>query len=355
MLRTLPVVVLACAGLLAQRQPPGTTVDGDLGADFDRIVTTSTPDFWGAVLVAVEGRIVLAKGYGFADRQKVPIGPQSLFDLGTTAQQLTTLVALRLVADKKLRLEDPVGKYVDDWPADKAEIKVGNLVRHTSGLPLEAIWDSDAANQSRFAERAIARTVLVDQPGQAEHYSGLNMTLLALVIEEVARQRFDRLLVERVMKPFGMSNAVLWNGRPDQKLLTLRRSAGNERGELPTLYDLNWAHRGAHGVLASVLDVHAMLSGLLAGKLLPAEQLDVLWRPFAGADVGVAELPAYGATFVLVHGQTGGYRARWLVHRARRSWVVVLTQDQGAIEALEGALLAQLAKLCSPEPASAAP
>ncbi|HEX5051252.1 MAG TPA: serine hydrolase domain-containing protein [Planctomycetota bacterium] len=346
MLRTLFVVIATGACLVAQRQAPGTIVEGEVGLDLNYAVTSKAPDFWGAVLVAVEGRILLAKGYGLADRQKVPIGPQSLFDLGGASQQVTLLAALRLVADKKLRLEESVGKYVEDWPADRADVTVASLVRHTSGLPPEAKWEGSAARLSRTALQTIGRTALLGRPGEVERYSGVNASLLALVMEEATHQHFDRLLTDRVTRPFGMGTAVLCNGRPDQKLVTYRRSPANERGEPATQFDLNWAHRGARGLLASVLDVHAMLSGLAGGRLLPAELLDQLWSPLAsGGAYAVLPVPLNGETYVNVRGQCGGYRAHWFVHRSSQSWAIVLTDDQGPVDELEGALLAQIGKL----------
>lgn len=319
-------------------------VNDPAGVRLDGVVQERAPLFWGAVLVAVQGEVVLAKGYGLADRLKVPIGPQSVFDLGGAAQQLTALAILSLLAEQKLQLGDPLQKYLPEWPADRAAITIEHLLRHTSGLPAEATWSGNAASNSKGALLAIGRTKLVDKPGAAVHYSALHGVLLAMVVEALAPPRFERALFDRVLKPFGMTTAGASNGRFDARLLTARRSMANERGEAPTALPYTWAQRGASGVLASPLDVHALLSGLCAGKLLERRHLDVLWRPLAGDTLQINRQTVGPDVLVRVAGQAGGYRTRWLIHEASRSWVVLCTDDLTITDALEGALLAEVAQ-----------
>ena len=253
---------------------------------------------------------------------------------------------MRLVADKKLRLDDAVSKFVTDWPVDKAGITLDDLVRHSSGLPGEVAWAKSGANTSRAALQAIAALPLVERPGRAVAYSAVNSNLLALVLEAASQQRFEKLLVDLICKPFGMTTAGPCNARADPKLVSFRRSPQNERGEPATTLEWNQAQRGARGVLASVLDVHALLSGLTAGKLIDDERLALLWRPSPPSPgYEVSALPGNGETLVRVAGQTGGYRARWIVHRSSKSWVVLLTEDYGSQDDLEAALVAELSQL----------
>lgn len=321
-----------------QRAAPPAIVEGELGQRLDRIVSEHVPPIWGAVLAAIDGRPVFARGFGAADRQKAPMAPQCVFDLGSASQQLTAFVALRLCAEGKLRLSDGVGRYLDDWPADKAGINVEHLLRHTSGLPAETSWEDGAAAASRSAVRAIARTRLLDVPGKTVHYSPLNAVLLALAIESVTQQRFDRVIVERACRPLGMATAGPCNTRFDARLMTNRRSTTDAVGTPATAWDLNWAHRGHVGVLGSVLDVHTHLAALTSGKLLDDERLALLWHPIAAPAYEVANVPVDGGTRVAVRGQTDGYRVRWIVDRARRRWVVVLTDGLGEPATLENAL-----------------
>ncbi|HEU4420822.1 MAG TPA: serine hydrolase, partial [Planctomycetota bacterium] len=195
---------------------------------------------------------------------------------------------------------------------------------------------------NRVALQAIAATPLAQRTGRVVAYSAVNSSLLALVLEESTKLRLEKLLSDGVTKPFGMSTAVLCTARPDARLVSARRTPQNERGEPATAFELNWAHRGARGVLASVLDVHALLRGLLSGSLLSEELLQLLWRPLPGAPAyEVSELPGNGEMLVRVAGETVGYRAVWIVHRRSKSWIVMLTEDWGSLQDLQQALVAE--------------
>jgi len=296
------------------------------------------------VLVADRGEVVFARGYGFADRRKNPNGPTCLFDLGGLSQQLTRLLALQLVDAGKLRLDDPVGKFCKDWPADKAAMRVGQLLEHRSGLPAEADWGGGRAAASRSAFAAIAATTLRSPPGQEVNYSALNNNLLALVCEEAGGMRFDKLLQERALRPFGMSRAGTVAGRFDNRLLTARRSAADETGEPATAFVWNWAHRGARGVLASVLDVHELLRRVTDGKTLDATALARWLAPVdGGGRCSVATLDRGSSRLWRFVGDAAGYRARWIVAPDTRTWIVISSDDITALDDLEAGLVALLA------------
>lgn len=343
-MRSLLLVVAAVTGLAgaacAQKAPAGTVVDGDVGLRLDEAVTRSAPTFWGAVLVAIDGKVVLAKGHGFADRSRIAAGPQTLFDLGGAAQQLTLLAALRLVAERRLQLDDPVGKHVAEWPAERSALTVRDLLEHRSGLPPDLSWPPGAAQSARSAAAYLARAPLAGRIGSEVRPAAANANLLALVLEAAGQQRFERMLLDRVCRPAGMAGAMPLGQRADAKLVAARRSPANERGEPADRAEWNWSHRGARGVLASVLDVHALLAALTGGTLLGDEGLLRLWQPLAGDDYGVEALPGNGETLVRVHGRCAGFRARWQVQRRTRSWVVLLSEDYGNLDAVETALAA---------------
>lgn len=354
----LVVSVVAASGCFAQKgSPPGTVAEGELADRFDRALQRSAPSFWGAVLVAVDGKVVFAKGYGLADRLKVPIGPQSLFDLGGASQQLTAIAALRLVAEQKLLLDASLGKVFAEWPAERAAMALRDLLRHSSGLPPTMAWSGSSAQNAKAAQAAFAKVALTGRIGATSAYSPANANLLALLIEVAAAQRFEKVLLERVCKPAGMPTATPLGQRADPKLVTARRLPTNERGDSADKAECNWSVRGASGVLASVYDVHALLGALVGDTLLSAEARTMVWQPLAGTDYAVTAVAGNGASFVRVAGQCAGYRARWTVDATSRSWVVLLTEDYGATDAVETSLVAEawqaVAQKAAPTPPAA--
>jgi CubicO group peptidase (beta-lactamase class C family) len=89
----------------------------------------------GTVLVSVDGRIILRKGYGVADRENhIPIRPQTRFDIGSLSKNFTAAAILRLEADGKLRVEDTISTSLPDVPEDKRSISIHQLLTHTAGV-----------------------------------------------------------------------------------------------------------------------------------------------------------------------------------------------------------------------------
>lgn len=337
--------LLLGAALAAQRREPALSV-GELGAGIDGAIALAAPDYWGAVLVARDGKPVFARGYGALDRGAVVKGKEvtalSLFDIGGAVQQLAQMLALRLCADRKLRLEDPLAKLLPNWPADKAAITVDQLLLHTSGMPTETTWPSGAHESAKGALAAMAGTPLAAMPGEKFAYSDLNATLLALVLEGRGGGAFDKLLAQKVLDPFGMATAVPCNGRCDGKLVTWRLGKGLGKGEPATGQNCNWQNRGVRAMLASVHDVHALFARLCEGKLFDARERDLLWRPIATGALRRERAALGGRTLLRVTGYAGGYCTMWTLDPDARDWVVVMTGDDAAAAKVTIAVVAVL-------------
>ena len=92
--------------------------------------------FMGSVLVARGSEVVLSKGYGSANLEwNIPNTPATKFRLGSITKQFTAASILLLEERGKLKLDDPIKKYVPDAPAAWDTITIFNLLTHTSGIP----------------------------------------------------------------------------------------------------------------------------------------------------------------------------------------------------------------------------
>ena len=92
--------------------------------------------FSGSVLVSKDGETVFGKGYGFANAEhQVPNTTQTKFRLGSITKQFTAMAILILQERGKLKVEDPVGKYIDDAPKAWEGVTIHHLLTHTAGVP----------------------------------------------------------------------------------------------------------------------------------------------------------------------------------------------------------------------------
>src|SRR5207245_1073544 len=88
-----------------------------------------------SLLVNKDDRVVLAKGYGLANvEHQVPVKPETVFQSGSVGKQFTATAVMMLVEEGKIGLDDKVTKYLTNAPPSWADIKVRNLLTHTSGL-----------------------------------------------------------------------------------------------------------------------------------------------------------------------------------------------------------------------------
>ena len=107
-------------------------------ARMDTVVRSyvSAQKFMDSVLVARGDDVLFNKGYGSANLEwNIPNSPQTKFRLGSLTKQFTAASILLLEERGKLKIEDPVKKYLPDAPAAWDAITIFHLLTHTSGIP----------------------------------------------------------------------------------------------------------------------------------------------------------------------------------------------------------------------------
>jgi len=134
------VVVIVAAGFVylyptltskpAPKAGPISAIDHFISSAAQRQV------FNGTVLIAQNGKILLDKGYGWADQGKrLPNQPSTRFRIGSVTKQFTATAILLLQEQGKLHVEDPICLYISGCPATWKTITIQHLLTHTSGIP----------------------------------------------------------------------------------------------------------------------------------------------------------------------------------------------------------------------------
>jgi len=105
----------------------------EIAARVDNFLTAA--DLKGGVLIAKDGKVILNKGYGWADEgRKIPNTNKTIFDIGSITKQFTGAAILKLEEQGKLKTTDSITKFFKDVPADKADITLHHLLTHSAGL-----------------------------------------------------------------------------------------------------------------------------------------------------------------------------------------------------------------------------
>ena len=129
-LKIVLIFVVICSALSISAQTIESTIDQYL------TIRSEMGGFSGAVLVAKEGKVIFRKSYGFADVEKrIPYTPETQHAIASVSKMFTSVAALKLRDQGKLKLEDSICKYLDDCPTAWQPVTTQHLMRHTSGIP----------------------------------------------------------------------------------------------------------------------------------------------------------------------------------------------------------------------------
>ncbi|HKY05007.1 MAG TPA: serine hydrolase domain-containing protein [Blastocatellia bacterium] len=175
--------------------------------------------FSGALLVAKEGKILLESAHGLADRQKkIAVRADTIFDIGSITKQFTAAAILLLESDGKLRVSDPVARYLQGVPEDKKAVTIHHLLTHTSGLAMGFGGDYKKVSREEIVRLAMT-SKLQSPPGQTHSYSNAGYSLLAVIVEIVSGKSYESFLGERIFRPANMtSSGYFFSGQSAQRL-----------------------------------------------------------------------------------------------------------------------------------------
>ncbi|TCJ13738.1 class A beta-lactamase-related serine hydrolase [Flaviaesturariibacter flavus] len=157
-----------------------------------------------AVGVVKDGQIVHLKGYGFASLEwKQPVTEHTNFQVASCSKLLSSTVVLRSLAEGRLRLSDPVARYLDSLPASWSGIQVQHLLNHSSGIPF---FNGDPYLDGMAVLRALRDSALQFSPGARQSYMSGDGIVLRLVLEKAWGRPYDQLLKDLVTIPAGMTD-----------------------------------------------------------------------------------------------------------------------------------------------------
>jgi N-acyl-D-amino-acid deacylase len=191
----------------------------------------------GAVGLVKDGRLVMAEGYGFADRERGRTAQaDSLFRIASLSKPITAVAALKLVEEGRLGLDDKAFRLLDDMkPPPGAffdprltDITVRDLLRHSGGFDRAASGDPmfkpmDIAGAMGVAPPASVETIIrymftqpLDfPPGTQYAYSNFGYCLLGRIIERVTGERYRDFVRTHILKPMGITD--MRPGRTERK------------------------------------------------------------------------------------------------------------------------------------------
>jgi D-alanyl-D-alanine carboxypeptidase len=235
--------------------------------------------FSGAVLVARHGKVLLQKAWGRANRETgAPVTPDTRFRIGSMNKMFTSVATLQLVEAGKIALDDPIGKYLADYPNKDvaSKVTVRHLLTHTGGTG--DIFGPEF-EKNRLTLRAHSDYLklygsrgLTHEPGKEFEYSNYGFVLLGALIEKVTGMSYYDYVDSKIFKPAGMTST----GSLTEAEKVPNRSIGYMKRDgawVPNTDTLPWRGTAAGGGYSTVSDLLRFAEALEAGKLISKKML----------------------------------------------------------------------------------
>jgi CubicO group peptidase (beta-lactamase class C family) len=298
----------------------------------------------GAVmLVARHGKLAYFEAFGMRDKTRnAPMTRDAIFRLGSMTKPITIAAAMMLVEEGRLSLGDPISKYLPQFahmqvgiePEDLAtgratfrlvpaerEIRIEDLMRHTSGFTYEALGtgpkvkemyrDAGIGPQDDSAAAMVeklARLPLMYQPGTVWEY-GRSIDVLGRILERLSGMPLSEFLAKRVFAPLRMPDTGFWVPPEEQNRIADVLPAPPEGRRL--LLDVSKPPKfesGGGGLVSTAADYARFLQMLLNGgeidgvRLLSRKSVELMTTNQLGPEVntqGWAYYPGPGYGFGL--------------------------------------------------------
>ena len=305
-----------------------------------------------AVGVVYDQQLVWSKGFGFADiEQKRPMTAQTRFRIASNSKLFAAIAIMQLREAGKLRLDDPVVKYLP-WfkprPAgpDDGPITIEQLLSHSSGLQREAGDHWTSYNFPTEAEliRLMSERQAAFPPQTRWKYSNLAFAVAGQVVEKITRQRWADYVQAHIITPLGMTSTSIDKTDPLLATPYAVRTPDGQRRILPFVDARGMA--SATGLTSTVDDLAKFLSAqfrrsaaagaeiLSAGswrELLRVRSVDETWQ--SGSGLGFDHTRFKDRTYV---GHGGGYpgnTTQTLAQIDDKVGVIVLTNTNDSVPA----------------------
>ncbi|MCY7848039.1 beta-lactamase family protein [Bacillus haynesii] len=232
--------------------------------------------FSGTALIVEDGKVVTSKGYLYANREEmVPNTPDTVFYVGSSQKAIIATAILQLEEKGLLSVNDPVSKYLPDFP-NGSKITLYHFLTHTSGIrghkeghgyisPEDLIKDIEKRG--------------VKYPTGKWDYRDSNYSVLAYIVSMVSGEPVDQYIKKHIFKPAGMEHAGFYktftkesNPSTGYKLNLQKKLYTPDMPDLSQLY-------GAGDIYMTAYDMYLFDKALYERKIISNDSFTKMFTP----------------------------------------------------------------------------
>jgi D-alanyl-D-alanine carboxypeptidase len=348
------LVPVGCTGAGSPDEP-------ELGTLLDGVVAAGAP---GVLVVVREDGKVRSEARGFADRSRSSrMRAAERFRIGSVTKTFVAALVLQLAEDGRLRLDDPVERWLPSLIPAGRETTVRHLLSHTAGL-FDYVEDARVFRdpERRWRPRelvslAIAHPPTQTPPGRSFSYSSTNYLVLGLIAEEAGGAPLGRQLRERLFGPLGLRHTSFVPGEIRGRHVHGHRAPSHQGivtgPPVATSEEPAWWTWAAGAIVSTADDLQRFFAALLRGRVLgPALLREMETLVPAGRQrygLGIATFPTpCGPAWGHTGNVQGTIAVAWNTKDASRQLVLVVNTYPLSAELEAAVRRVQVAAFCTP-------
>ena len=244
-----------------------------------------------AVIVTQDGKTIYTAGRGLADiAAKRPIRASDSFRLGSITKQFASATLLKLVDQGKLSLDDPLSKFIPDYPAPGKAVTVRQLLNHTSGIAnyTEILGWMVEANTAKAHTTSELIAVFKDQPadfkaGEQWKYDNSGYVLVGAIIERVTGKPWADAVADAITRPLHLSS--IRSGVGEESIPAMVKGYTDQDGKPAPAMVIHMSVPGAAGALVgNVADMAGWANALHNGKVVAPATYQAMITPTKTSD-----------------------------------------------------------------------
>jgi len=242
----------------------------------------------------------------------VTIKPDMLFAIGSITKNFVATLTLKLAEKGILSLDDPLSKWLPEYPHVNSEITIRQLLNHTSGIYMfwsnQKIWDDLIKDRTKIWTPDEVLTYIKEpyfEPKEGFRYSNTNYLLLAMIITEATGSTLSSEFNEYFWKPLNIKSACLSieESIPDNQAHVFGDNFNNDGSNLDLTFLPRESHEsityGSAGIFMTAEDLALWCHYLFEGQILNQQSMDemlqfVSFKPsgnMTGYGLGVQKFP----------------------------------------------------------------
>lgn len=283
--------ILFYVGLICTSNAYGQTIDkNNLEAKIDALIPIQVNDTTPGLVIGIvqRGELIFSKGYGLANLSYgIKNDPKMVYNIGSVSKQFLGYAFAMLHVEDILNIDDPVNKYLENWPEFEHKVTLRHLLTHTSGYR-EAYTMSNLAGRiigiDRLSREECLEVVrrqpqLEYVPGSRWTYNSTAWVILAEILEKVTGQAADEWVENNILQPLEMQNTQI-ESFVGEVIYNAAESYSYSKEQAYTNEESNRAIFGAAEVYTSIQDLVQWLNNYRTAEIGGKAVNDLFFDPF---------------------------------------------------------------------------